>query len=828
MTQAAVAAMDDAGMEPGDIDGLSTMGGFAIANAWTLGITPLNWFLDAELGPAFLYPAVHSIAAIQAGLCHTCIVIRLIQRQPGSVTMPPSMDGGDGSAAVPFPFGSISPTNWAGLITRRHMIEYGTTEEQFAAHAVTQREHARLNDDALVREPFTVDDYLATRYISKPVRILDCDYPCDAGSAVIFTTEARAAHDFRKPPVFVESYAMSAIYDGFETLPDMTHTAPVRCAETLWSRTDLGPADVDSAQLYDGFTIITFQWLEALGLCGSGRGRGRSSPRATPSSAARCRSTPTAARATSAVVTVRTSASKRRASCAASAVPRQVPRCRRRGVQQRRGALRGRRAPHERKGDPHMKLISYSRAGVDGFGAVVDDDVVDLTGSAGATTLVDLLGGDGLDAAHAAGRARRGVVRAADCTLLPPIPRPTKILCVGVNYVAHAAEAGREVGEYPVIFQRYAETLVPHGGALRATACVRAVRLRGRARGRDREGRRAHRARATRWRTSPGYTCFNDASVRDWQFHTRQYGMGKNFLGSGGFGPWLVTADEVPDHHTLRVRTVVSGEELQNESVDKLAFDIPYLISYTSQALPWYPGDVLSTGTPAGVGLHPRAATVPEGRRPRRRRHRRRRHPLQRRRRREVNAPTLEPASDRRVIRVLLTPVCAGGRRDPEPEPRRHLRVGPRPDDHLLHERVRPARDRPRAGNAFPHDLVFLSSDPDEHHQLVLVSGRPEDATFSTVMQLSFKVDSLADDARSRASARSPRVRPDLFGLNHGNAWSIYCKDPEGNTVEVYVDTPWYVPQPFGHPLDLTKDDADDLRGDRGRVPRHRRLPPPG
>ena len=100
-----------------------------------------------------------------------------------------------------------------------------------------------------------------------------------------------------------------------------------------------------------------------------------------------------------------------------------------------------------------------------------------------------------------------------------------------------------------------------------------------------------------------GYACFNDASVRDWQFHTRQYGMGKNFLGSGGFGPWLVTADEVPDHHALRVRTVVSGEELQNETVDKLAFDIPYLISYTSHALPWYPGDVLSTGTPAGVGF---------------------------------------------------------------------------------------------------------------------------------------------------------------------------------------------------------------------------------
>ena len=152
---------------PGDIDGAATMGGFAIANAWMLGINPLNWFLDAELGPAFLYPALHAIGPIQAGLCHTCIVFRLIQRQPAGFTMPPSMDGGGGSGQFLFPFGSISPTNWAGLMTRRHMIEFGTTEEHFAAHAVTQREHARLNDDALVRDPLTVDDYLDARYMSQ-------------------------------------------------------------------------------------------------------------------------------------------------------------------------------------------------------------------------------------------------------------------------------------------------------------------------------------------------------------------------------------------------------------------------------------------------------------------------------------------------------------------------------------------------------------------------------------------------------------------------------------------------------------------------------------
>jgi acetyl-CoA acetyltransferase len=268
-TEAAVAAMHDAGVTPANIDGLATMGGFAIAHAWSLGMNPLNWFLDAEFGPAFLYPAVHAIAAIQAGLCHTCLVLRLIQRKPASFAMPPSLDGGGGSSQFLVPFGAMSPTNWAGLLSRRHMIEYGTTEEQFGAHVVAQREHALLNDDALVREPLTLDGYLDARYVSKPIRVLDCDYPCDAGSAVIFTTESRA-RDMRTIPVLIESYALAAVYDGFETLPDMTHTAPSQCADLLWSRTDLGPSDVDCAQLYDGFTIITFQWLEALGLCKDG------------------------------------------------------------------------------------------------------------------------------------------------------------------------------------------------------------------------------------------------------------------------------------------------------------------------------------------------------------------------------------------------------------------------------------------------------------------------------------------------------------------------------------------------------------------------------
>jgi acetyl-CoA acetyltransferase len=174
-----------------------------------------------------------------------------------------------GQFSAPFGTGAAAATI-AGFQMQAHMSRYGTTEEQFAQNAVNQRYHASLNDEALLREPITIDDYLASRFISKPVRLLDCDYPCDSVSAVIFTTAERA-QDFRKKPVHVEAFALSAIRDfDMSLLEDHTANSPVHCGEALWARTALGPQDVDCAQLYDGFTIITLEWLEALGFCGMG------------------------------------------------------------------------------------------------------------------------------------------------------------------------------------------------------------------------------------------------------------------------------------------------------------------------------------------------------------------------------------------------------------------------------------------------------------------------------------------------------------------------------------------------------------------------------
>lgn len=271
--QCVKAALDDAGLHASDIDGYCTVGGEPLSDAHMLGMQPLSWFSQAMMAPAFSYAAIQSIMAVASGQCETAMTTRIIQQQPtGDALLQANavgpVMGGPGQFLAPF--GAGSPTQWAGLLTRRRMFEYKETEEHYAAHVVAQRFHASLNDDALFRDPLTAEDYFAARYVSEPVRILDCDYPVDAGSAVIFTTEERARNLAQKP-VFVESAALSSVSElNFELLADMARTAPHHCAGLLWSRTDLGPADVDCAQLYDGFTFITFEWLEALGLCGEG------------------------------------------------------------------------------------------------------------------------------------------------------------------------------------------------------------------------------------------------------------------------------------------------------------------------------------------------------------------------------------------------------------------------------------------------------------------------------------------------------------------------------------------------------------------------------
>jgi acetyl-CoA acetyltransferase len=285
--QASKAAMADAGLKPGDIDGVCLLWGVAGPApdgldsvdpqdlGYMLGLGDLNWYGTA--GPAYIGPALQAVAAIKAGFCHTVLTLRIINQRLSSADQiahdgaiaGPTQAPGDSQFTAPF--GSVSPIqSIASLPAQLHMDLFGTTEEQFGAHVIAQRGHASLNPDAIFREPLTMDEYLASRYISTPVRLLDCDYPVDSASAIIYTTAERA-HDFSQPPVFVDSASYSSVkYTTFENLDDMTQSSPFHASRELWKRTDLRPADVDCAQLYDGFTIIVMQWLEALGFCGLG------------------------------------------------------------------------------------------------------------------------------------------------------------------------------------------------------------------------------------------------------------------------------------------------------------------------------------------------------------------------------------------------------------------------------------------------------------------------------------------------------------------------------------------------------------------------------
>jgi 2-keto-4-pentenoate hydratase/2-oxohepta-3-ene-1,7-dioic acid hydratase in catechol pathway len=249
-----------------------------------------------------------------------------------------------------------------------------------------------------------------------------------------------------------------------------------------------------------------------------------------------------------------------------------------------------------------MKLVSFKRQNRNGFGAVVDGGVIELTGKvAGAATLKELLEAGAVSQARDYCRSAAPGFALSECTFLPVIPNPNKIICIGVNYAEHAQEATLKVPDYPTIFFRLFEVLAGHGQPLIRPKVSEQF---------DYEGELvvvmgkagSHIPQSDAMSYVAGYSCFNDASVRDWQFHTRQFGMGKNFRASGGFGPWLVTADEIPDYRKLSLRTLLNGQEVQHATLNQLVFDVPKLIAYISTALGWSPGDLIVTGTPSGVG----------------------------------------------------------------------------------------------------------------------------------------------------------------------------------------------------------------------------------
>jgi acetyl-CoA acetyltransferase len=273
IAQGAQAAMADGGVAQQDIDGVA-MHAFpphfvpAYECGALLGLPSLKWTSGSIEGPAFLSAGIHAAAAVASGTADVVLALRPMLRL-GATGPTPGAHAAGGRQFLE-PFGAGRPAQWAGMIKQRMMSEFGWGEEAFGRQMVAQREFAAMNPNALLRDRITLDDYMNTRYVAKPLRLLDCDYPVDSCGAVIFATEERA-RDFAQKPVFVESWSFGTSGESdFELAEDMTRTSSFSAAADMWARTDLTPQDVQVAGLYDGFSPITLNWMEALGLCGRG------------------------------------------------------------------------------------------------------------------------------------------------------------------------------------------------------------------------------------------------------------------------------------------------------------------------------------------------------------------------------------------------------------------------------------------------------------------------------------------------------------------------------------------------------------------------------
>ncbi len=251
-----------------------------------------------------------------------------------------------------------------------------------------------------------------------------------------------------------------------------------------------------------------------------------------------------------------------------------------------------------------MKFISYLHQGKPSYGALIgQDQVLDLAALMGeqAPDLASLIARDLLPQARSLAASAQSTLKLQDVELLPVIPRPGKIVCVGLNYHEHVRETGREVTESPALFLRVATSQVAHGAAIMRPRESHRLDYEGEiALIIGQGGRRI--SEQDSWQHIAGYSCYNDGSVRDWQVATSQWTAGKNFWRTGGFGPWMVSADEIAPGQLMTLTTRLNGQVLQQATTDMLIHSIPRLISYISTVMPLEPGDVIVTGTPGGVG----------------------------------------------------------------------------------------------------------------------------------------------------------------------------------------------------------------------------------
>jgi acetyl-CoA acetyltransferase len=288
---ACLEAIADAGLEPKEIDGVvswpgavtraeglappgpgsSGPGVHAVIDALRLNTT---WHYGGPETPGMFAAVIHGCMAVASGLCKHVLVYRALNEATAwrtateRVSIDP--DGVTGSMQWMLPYGAFSGPNWMGLWATRHMYEFGTTREQIAAVALNGRRNAKLNPKAVLQGDLTMEDYFASKMISDPLCLYDCDIAVDATTAVIISAREHAP-DLPHVPIHLEAVGSAlrgrASWDQWE---DMSETAAAGAGAHMWSRTDLKPSDVDVAGLYDGFTVLTLFWLEGLQFCGKG------------------------------------------------------------------------------------------------------------------------------------------------------------------------------------------------------------------------------------------------------------------------------------------------------------------------------------------------------------------------------------------------------------------------------------------------------------------------------------------------------------------------------------------------------------------------------
>ncbi len=281
--EACLAAVEDAGLSLDDIDGLSTYPGAAGPGFSEGGVTPVEealqlrpvWVNGAAETPGQNGSIMAAMLAVSAGLVRHVLCFRTVWQASYSALeragqWPASTDAATGMMEWRVPFGALSAAQWIGMNASHYMHRYGVGREALGWIAVNNRANAGLNDEALYREPITMDDYFDARMITTPFGLLDCDVPCDGAVAVVVSA-AETVPDLRKPGVFVEAVGtqiLERVSWDQDTLAHMPQS--LGPSAHLWTRTSLRPADVDMVQLYDGFTFNALSWLEGLGFCGLG------------------------------------------------------------------------------------------------------------------------------------------------------------------------------------------------------------------------------------------------------------------------------------------------------------------------------------------------------------------------------------------------------------------------------------------------------------------------------------------------------------------------------------------------------------------------------